>query len=225
MIKKIISALIFLLMQPCAAALPNDFVYLKNIDPSIIQEMKYAGSDNFIGRPIPGYQAATCILTREAAEGLKRVQHTLLQKSLSLKVYDCYRPQAAVDYFVAWSRDARDQKQKANFYPSVNKADLFKLGYVAAHSGHTRGSTVDLTIVRLRAHHAPVNLNMGTHFDWMDPASHSLNPTVKGQALQHRLLLRRLMIHAGFTPLAEEWWHFTLKKEPFPTTYFNFPIE
>jgi D-alanyl-D-alanine dipeptidase len=195
--------------------LPPGFVYLKDIDPSITQDVKYFSHDNFIGRPIKGYEAAECILTKEAALALSEVQQKLKPQSLSLKIYDCYRPQSAVDDFITWSQDISDQKMKAYYYPHVDKTDFFKLNYLAAKSSHSRGSTVDLTID---------GLEMGTHFDYMDELSHPLNPNLHKKIKHNRLFLRNLMINSGFEPLYTEWWHFTLRDEPFPDTYFNFPV-
>lgn len=204
-------------------ALPADFVYLKDIDSTIIQDVRYFSHDNFIGRPIKGYQAAQCILTKETAIAVSAVQQRLLPQKLSLKVFDCYRPQTAVNDFIAWSKDINDQKMKKQYYPHVNKADIFKLGYLAEKSGHTRGSTVDLTIVYL-SENLPVEMDMGTHFDFMDELSHTLNPNVHGEKRNNRLFLRSMMEEAGFEPYELEWWHFTLKNEPFPATYFDFPV-
>lgn len=206
-------------------ALPHKFVYLKDVDPSIIQEMKYITQDNFIGRPIAGYEAAQCILTQPAALALAKVQQALKAKGLSLKVFDCYRPQTAVNDFIKWSKDVSDQKMKAKYYPRVNKADFFTLGYVGAKSGHTRGSTVDLTIVRLEANQPPKELAMGTRFDFMDELSHALSEHIQGRPRDNRFLLRHAMQQAGFNPYDTEWWHFTLKNEPFPETYFDFPVK
>jgi D-alanyl-D-alanine dipeptidase len=206
-------------------ALPPGFIYLEQIDPSIIQDMKYFSHDNFIGRPIKGYEANKCILTIEAANHLKKIQHALKSQSLGLKVFDCYRPQTAVNDFISWSQDASDQKMKKEFYPNINKADFFKLGYVAEKSTHTRGSTVDLTIVHLHSHQAPAEMQMGTHFDFMDEQSHPLTINVSKEARSNRLFLRDIMKQAGFEPYEKEWWHFTLKKEAFPETYFNFPVQ
>lgn len=206
-------------------ALPKGFVYLKEIDSSIIQDMKYFSNDNFIGRPIKGYEANECILTTEAALALKEVQQALKPQSLGLKVYDCYRPQRAVNEFIVWSQDPSDQKMKKEYYPRVNKADFFKLGFVAKKSSHTRGSTVDLTIVRFNPAQEPVDIDMGTHFDYMDELSHSLSPNINPEARANRLLLREAMQEMNFEPDATEWWHFTLKNEPFPDTYFDFPVE
>lgn len=207
-------------------ALPDKFVYLKDIDPSIIQEMKYITQDNFIGRPIAGYEVARCILTQPAALALAKAQQTLKSQGLSLKVFDCYRPQTAVNDFIKWSKDVSDQKMKAKYYPRVNKADFVTLGYVGTKSGHTRGSTVDLTIVRLvEANQPPKELAMGTRFDFMDELSHALSEHIQGKPRDNRFLLRNTMQQAGFNPYDTEWWHFTLKNEPFPDTYFDFPVK
>ena len=206
--------------------------------------MRYAGDHNFIGRPIHGYEAAQCILTSEAAQALSKVEAELLKSHLTLKVYDCYRPQRAVDDFIRWSQDPRDQLMKNEFYPRVNKKDFFTLGYVAAKSGHTRGSTVDLTIVPLPAKTEPAyhsgealtacfaskrfhdnSLNMGTGFDCLDETANTFNLAIKGKAKKNRLLLRSLMVKDGFEPYNKEWWHFTLKDEPYPATYFDFVVK
>lgn len=203
-------------------ALPHGFVYLKEVAPSVIQDVRYFSDNNFIGRPIKGYRAGECIISKEAGDALARLQQELLARNMSLKVFDCYRPAMAVQDFMVWSKDVADQKMKQTYYPNVNKADFFKLGYIAEKSGHTRGSTVDLTIVTLPG---KAELNMGTPFDYMDELSHSLNPAIKAEAHSNRLLLRNLMIKYGFLPYEFEWWHFTLKSEPFPETYFDFPVE
>lgn len=213
-----------------ANSLPAGFVYLHDIDPTIIQDIRYATAHNFIGSPIKGYGAAECILTRQAAEALSRVQTELLQSKLSLKVFDCYRPQMAVNEFITWSRQPNDQKMKQEFYPRVNKADFFTLGYVAAKSGHTRGSTMDLTIVpvgavspkpyrkvqALVACTAPYSqrfydegIDMGTGFDCMDEWAHNDNNKISVVAYYHRLILKNLMEKYGFIAYQPEWWHFT----------------
>lgn len=241
----LLSALSALAAQARAESLPQGFVYLGKVDPSIVQELRYAGYHNFIGRPVKGYEAASgCILTREAAQALKEVQTELRKSSLSLKVYDCYRPQRAVNDFIAWSTQAQDQRMKAEFYPRVNKADVFKLGYVAEKSGHSRGSTMDLTIVPLpvpsqeRYHRGQKlvacywpyhlrfrdnSLNMGSGYDCLDEAAHVDYQDLKPLERNNRTLLSQVMIRHGFTPYAKEWWHFTLAKEPYPQTYFDFP--
>lgn len=225
------------------SALPSGFVYLSDVAPSVVQDMRYAGYHNFIGKPIEGYDAPRCILTREAAAALAKVQRHLETIGLTLRVYDCYRPQRAVNEFIAWGKTG-DTTMKAEFYPDVNKADLFKLGYIDAKSGHSRGSTVDLTIERLplrpaqpyapgdalRSCTAPFfqryrdgSIDMGTGYDCMDPLSHP-GAEVGAIAGSHRLMLASVMEAYGFKGIKEEWWHFTLRHEPFPKTYFNFPV-
>lgn len=201
--------------------LPAGFVYLAEIDPSIVQDIKYAGADNFLGRPVKGYVAAQCILSQKAAERLKIIQSELGAKSLGLKIFDGYRPQMAVDDFVQWSQDATDQKMKALYYPRVNKAEVFKLGYVMERSGHTRGSTVDLTLIRLDSN---TELDMGTRFDFLDALSHPSCREITEEQYLNRMILRTAMLEHGFVPVLTEWWHFTLEDEPFKDTYFNFPV-
>jgi zinc D-Ala-D-Ala dipeptidase len=223
---------------------PPDFVYLRDVAPSIVQDIRYAGYHNFLGRPVAGYGAAECILTRQAAKALAKIQAELEPLQLTLHVYDCYRPQRAVNDFIAWSKVSSDQTMKGEFYPRVDKALFFQLGYVAAKSGHTRGSTVDLTIERdpapaaapyepgqpLKSCIAPWvqryrdgTLDMGTGFDCMDELSHP-SADVGHIAGTHREQLAHLMKKYGFKSYDKEWWHFTLVGEPFPSTYFDFPI-
>lgn len=202
-------------------ALQNGFVYLSNVDNSIIQDIRYFTKNNFIGKPITGYAAAQCMLTWQAAQALAEVQQQLKQQGLGLKVFDCYRPQRAVNEFIAWSRDYSDQKMKQQYYPHINKEDVFKLGYVAMRSGHTRGSTIDLTLVKLKNKQ---EINMGTHFDFLDETSHPLASDISQSAQQNRLYLQKVMEENGFAPLDTEWWHFTLKNEPYPDTYFDFIV-
>jgi D-alanyl-D-alanine dipeptidase len=237
--------LIFLPVVTFAQMLPPGFVYMSDIDPSIQQDMRYASSHNFVGSPLPGYRTATCILTTETALALKKVQTMLQRKQLSLKVYDCYRPQTTVNTFITWSKNSKQQAMKAEFYPRINKADFFKLGYVAKRSGHSRGSTVDLTIVPLKsssAHYqtgqvlkscfAPSSqrfqdnsIDMGTGYDCMDVLSHPQNQQLGKKVYENRMHLRGLMIKYGFVPNKKEWWHFTLQNEPFKNRYFNFVVQ
>lgn len=156
-------------MNAYAEEKPKDFVYLKNWIPSIQEDVRYYTNNNFIGRPIPGYKKPVCILTKSAAHALLNIQKILSEKNLGLKVYDCYRPQMAVDAFVKWSQDPQDQVMKASYYPRIDKTELFQRNYIAYRSSHTRGSTVDLTIVDLNT---DKSLDMGTPFDFMDPLSH-----------------------------------------------------
>lgn len=190
------------------------------MDPGIISDIRYYGADNFLGRPVKGYKSPKCLLTRQAAQALAAMQTELKLYSLSLKVYDCYRPQRAVADFVAWAKDMADTKMKNEFYPNVAKSELFKEGYIAAKSGHSRGSTVDLTLVS-----KDTDLDMGTKFDYFDPTAHTANPSVGSLQRRNRLLLKSVMEKYGFKNLADEWWHYTLKNEPFPDRYFDFEIE
>ncbi|MEU2433510.1 M15 family metallopeptidase [Streptomyces sp. NPDC007861] len=224
---------------------PQEFVALRTAAPTIIQEMRYTTAHNFIGEPIDGYHQGVCILTRPAAQALKRAQRQLLRQGYSLKVYDCYRPQRAVDHFVRWAKDLDDERMKEEFYPQVDKSRLFEDGYIAEKSGHSRGSTVDLTLVKLPAKksrpyvpgeklvpcHAPRNerfpdnsVDMGTGFDCFDTLSHTDDPRVQGEQRANRRLLKTTLAAVGFVNLPEEWWHFTHKPELFPDTYFDFPV-
>jgi D-alanyl-D-alanine dipeptidase len=224
---------------------PAEFVALHDVDPTIMQEIRYFTPHNFVGRRIHGYVQPLCILTRTAAEALRAAQRRLLRRGYSLKVYDCFRPQRAVDDFVRWAERRHDQRMKAEFYPRVDKTTLFEAGYIAAKSGHSRGSTMDLTLVKLPAPpqrpyipgepltpcFAPAGVRFpdnavdtGTGFDCFDTLAHTDDPRVTGVARQHRLLLKSTLESVGMTNLPEEWWHFTLKYEPFPATYFDFPV-
>jgi len=201
---------------------PRGFVALATVAPGIQQEVRYFGADNFVGEPITGYAADTIYLSADAAEALRRVQAELAPFGIGLKVFDAYRPQRAVDHFVRWARDLDDQRMKSRYYPGVAKSDLFADGYIAARSGHSRGSTVDLTLVDLDTGR---ELDMGTPWDFFDLASWPDSDQVSTQQQANRLLLRRVMLAAGFQPLTTEWWHFTLVDEPYPDTYFDFPIQ
>ncbi|MEU0842710.1 M15 family metallopeptidase [Streptomyces sp. NPDC005962] len=224
---------------------PKEFVALSDVDPTIRQEIRYITPHNFTGRPIDGYRRPLCLVTRPAALALHRVQRQLLRRGYTLKVYDCYRPQRAVDRFVDWAKDLGDQRMKGEFYPQVDKTRLFEDGYIAEKSGHSRGSTMDLTIVRLPALptrpyvpgeklepcYAPKkerfpdnSVDMGTGYDCFDTLSHTLDPRIKGEQRANRLLLKGAMEAQGFVNLAEEWWHYTFNPETFPDTYFDFPV-
>jgi len=227
------------------AGAPDDFVALRSVDPTIIQEMRYFTPHNFVGEPIDGYEQPICILTRPAAEALHQAQLKLRPQGYTLKVYDCYRPQRAVDHFVRWAEDLDDQTMKGEFYPDVDKTRLFEDGYIAEKSGHSRGSTMDLTIVKLPAEptrpyvpeeplvpcYAPQSerfpdnsVDMGTGYDCFDTLSHTLDPRIQGEQRANRLLLKDTLEDLGFVNLAEEWWHFTFKPELYPDTYFDFPV-
>lgn len=221
--KNIIGLLICLLMGNAWASLPEGFVYADEIIPSIQQDLRYFGNNNFVGRPIDGYRANRVILTKSAASALRVVQEELSIFGLSILVFDAYRPQQAVDDFVTWSKDLSDTKTKSTYYPRVSKEILFAQGYIAERSGHSRGSTVDLTIVSKKAPFEP--LDMGTGFDFFGPESWPNYAEISTQQRANRLLLQNIMVKHGFNPYPQEWWHFTLKNEPFPSTYFNFPVQ
>lgn len=200
---------------------PPGFAALREVDPGIRQDMRYAGPRNFTGAVVDGYEEPVCLLARPAAQALRRAQREVLRRGLSLKVYDCYRPQRAVDRFVRWAGDGSDQATKAEFYPDVDKGRLIPEGYIAERSGHSRGSTVDVTLVALAGGR---ELDMGTAFDFFGPRSHTDSPAVSEAARANRRLLGKVLGRAGFVNLPEEWWHFTYRPEVFPDRYFDFPV-
>ncbi|MFM7506083.1 MAG: M15 family metallopeptidase [Rubrivivax sp.] len=200
---------------------PSGFVDAGRVVPGLRVDARYAGGDNFIGRPIAGYEAARCVLTEKAATALAAVQKELSRFGLGLMAFDCYRPQRAVDDFVRWAQDAADQARKADFYPRVDKGDLFKLGYIAARSGHSRGSTLDVTLVSLDTGR---ELDMGGRFDFFDESAEGTAPGLAPQQRANRQLLQLAMRAHGFRPYRYEWWHFTLVDEPHPETYFDFVV-
>jgi D-alanyl-D-alanine dipeptidase len=217
------------------SALPGGFVFLRDIDPTIVQDIRYATSHNFVGRPIKGYLAAECILSVSAANALEAVQRKLAEKKLSLIVWDCYRPMRAVDDFLQWSRDPAHAEMKTEFYPRTDKEQLFALGYLAKRSAHSRGSTVDLGIVPAGSSFAPPNpaqplksctlpkgerfedgtIDFGTGYDCLDVLANTSNVLAGEAALLNRQTLKSHMEAAGFRPYAKEWWHFELVNEPF----------
>lgn len=206
-----------------AEPLPKGFVHVDEVIPDVRVELRYATTHNFVGERIHGYQGGRAILTREAAQALARVQEELRRFGLGLKLFDAYRPQRAVDHFVAWAGDLKDVRTKGEFYPKVRKEDLFRDDYIAARSGHSRGSTVDLTIVPLDDP-AARELDMGSGFDLFGPESWPEYRAIPPEQRAHRLLLQSLMKKHGFRPYPKEWWHFTLENEPYPATYFDFPV-
>ena len=199
---------------------PTAFVDAATVVPGLIVDMRYAGAHNFVGRPIDGYEAPGCLLTAAAAKALAAVAQDVAQYGLVLKVFDCYRPARAVANFVRWARDLDDIAGKAEFYPDVDKRTLFRDGYIASRSGHSRGSTVDLTL----AHADGRELDMGTPFDFFSARSWPNDRSVGRVAMVDRGELAGAMHRHGFRPYEKEWWHFTLSREPFPKTYFDFPV-
>jgi D-alanyl-D-alanine dipeptidase len=201
---------------------PDEFVDAASVVPGLVVDMRYAGSSNFVGRPIDGYEAPVCFLTRPAAEALAEIQKELEVFGLGLKVFDCYRPTRAVADFVRWAKDEADTTMKAEFYPEIDKSELFLKGYIAERSGHSRGSTVDLTLVSLPN---ATELPMGTGYDFFSTQSWPTDAAQPSEVRAHRLLLSSIMQRHGFKPYANEWWHFTLADEPFPDTYFDIPVK
>jgi zinc D-Ala-D-Ala dipeptidase len=240
---------LIIVTQPVPAlagsALPKGFVYLRDIDPTIVQDIRYAGSHNLVGRPIRGYLAAECILSVSAATALETVQRKLAEKKLSLIVWDCYRPKRAVEDFLQWSKDPTHFEMKAEFYPRTDKEKLFALGYFARRSAHSRGSTVDLGIVPRAFSVAPPpnpsqplkactsakgerfedgTIDFGTGYDCLDVLANTSNPVVGEIAQHNRQTLKSYMKGAGFRPYAKEWWHFEFVDEPFNRDGFDFEV-
>lgn len=201
---------------------PDGFVYLDQVLKSAHYEARYAGADNFVGEPIDGYKSGRLLLTREAATALAAVEQDVALSGLALKLFDAYRPQRAVEAFRRWAADPQDTRQKARYYPAIDKSTLFRDGYIAKHSGHSRGSTVDLTLVDARSGE---ELDMGSPFDFFGPISHHGTALIGVQQTRNRETLRQAMLRHGFEPYSAEWWHYTLKAEPYPTTYFDFPVQ
>jgi D-alanyl-D-alanine dipeptidase len=226
--------------------MPDAFVDIQKVIPEVILDIRYYSPHNFVGERVDGYLAPKCFLTKDATQALSNVRKDLAPYSLSLKIYDCYRPQRAVDHFVRWAKEAENTKTMREFYPTIDKRNLFKDGYIDSKSGHSRGSTVDLTIVpspapgqanyipgqKLSECHLPAekrfgdnSIDMGTGFDCFHELSNTANANIGRQQKINRLLLKSLMEKHGFRNYDKEWWHYTLKNEPYPDTYFNFVIE
>ena len=217
----------------------SEFVMLAEAVPDAILEIRYYGTYNFVGTRIDGYEEPTALLTRRAADSLRAVSDDVKQLGYRLKIYDAYRPQKAVDHFVRWAADISDTCMKTYFYPYLDKSVLFEQEYIYEKSGHTRGSTVDLTLFDMATEK---ELDMGGTFDWFGSESHPDfcgNPTtgeyqaatsadgltISAEQFAHRMILRQAMLRHGFKALDSEWWHFTLSDEPFPDTYFTFPVK
>ena len=211
------------LSNPSNPASPEaDFVLLADVCPDIIQEIRYYTTYNFVGERIPGYERPIAYLTRQAADSLKLVCDDLKEQGYRLKVFDAYRPQMAVDFFVRWGSDLEDQRMKEYFYPDCPKSELFRRGYIAHKSGHTRGSTLDLTLFDMKTER---EVDMGGTYDFLGETSHyNYSRGLTRDQINHRRILREAMMRHGFKPIAVEWWHFTLRNEPYPDHYFTFPI-
>ena len=205
--------------DPCMD--PSGFVVLADYVPAIVQEIRYYSSYNFIGERIDGYEEPCALLTAEAARALKAVSNELFVQGYRLKIFDAYRPACAVKQFVLWGIEDQDIRMKQYFYPELDKQELFEKGYIAGKSSHSRGSTVDLTLLDMKT---GKEVDMGSPFDLSSPVSHPDERSITQEQYQNRMLLRNTMISSGFEPIYCEWWHFTLKDEPYPDTYFNFPV-
>ena len=201
--------------------LPKGFVYVSDVITNAQEDVRYAGSHNFVGRPVDGYAVPRIVLTAEAAQALKAAAEVFHAQGYTLLVYDGYRPQRAVNHFMRLAEDIADIAAKAEFYPDLDKAELFDRGYIARRSGHSRGSTIDLTL--LDGDGNP--LDMGGEFDWFSPVSGHDYADLTDEQKANRLLLKNGMMDAGFLPYSEEWWHYRLADEPYPETYFDFVIE
>lgn len=200
----------------------SGFVPITDVVPDAILEIRYYSTYNFVGERIDGYLAPTAWLTRPAADSLKAVSDDVMKLGYRLKIFDAYRPQCAVDHFVRWAADVPDTLMKRYFYPDVDKSRLFELGYIMEKSGHTRGSTVDLTLFDMNTEK---EVDMGGTFDWFGEESHPDYRGITDEQFANRMILRDAMVRHGFKTLDSEWWHFTLKDEPYPDTYFTFPIQ
>lgn len=210
---------------------PSDFVLVGDVIPDVILEIRYHSTFNFIGDRIQGYDEPIAVLTRRAADSLKVVSDELLQQGYRLKIFDAYRPQCAVDYFMAWAQDISDDRMREFFYPELEKAVIVPRGYVAERSSHTRGSTVDLTLFEMATQK---DVDMGCTFDYFGRASHpdvqpaeaiGAYPPINEAQWHNRMILQDAMVRHGFNIYDCEWWHFTLADEPYPDTYFRFPLQ
>jgi D-alanyl-D-alanine dipeptidase/L,D-peptidoglycan transpeptidase YkuD (ErfK/YbiS/YcfS/YnhG family) len=204
------------------SAYPPGFVLARDMMPDVGIEVRYGGENNFVGERIDSYNAPEAIMTVESAAALKFASRALQEEGYGIKIFDAYRPQSAVAHFVRWGKDLKDVRMKGVFYPEVEKNDLFKEGYIASKSGHSRGSTVDVTLTRLAT---GTEVDMGSPFDYFGRISHAASPLVSQEQAANRKILRDAMVSAGFKPLGTEWWHFSLANDPHPNEYFDFPVD
>jgi D-alanyl-D-alanine dipeptidase len=221
-VKFTIKIVLFLVAIKSFGQLPNDFVYVLEEIPTIQVELRYFSDNNFVGKPVDGYQANVVILSKHATKALKNVQNELLDDGLSLKVYDAYRPQRAVNHFWRWAKNVNDTLTKQQFYPNVKKKNLFKEGYIATRSRHSSGSTLDVTLINMNTCE---ELDMGTPYDFFGSESWVAYDNITEQQKANRNLLQTVMKKHGFRNYPQEWWHFTLRGEPFKNQYFDFVIE
>lgn len=207
---------------PITMASANALIDAGEAVEGIVTDIRYAGKNNFLGRPVTGYSAAKCWLSQEATSALTKAQRLAETQGLAILIYDCFRPQRAVDDFVRWVSGNEDEPTKEIYYPNVPRRELIDRGYIASRSGHSRGSTIDLTLIA-KGNGQP--LNMGTPWDYFDARSHTVSKEIVGDAAKNRQILKRIMESAGFRGYYAEWWHFTLENEPFPDSYFDIPIQ
>ncbi len=200
---------------------PSGFTVLAEYIPSVVQEIRYYSTYNFVGDRIDGYEEPCAIVTKEAARALKGVSNELAALGFRLKIFDAYRPVSAVKHFIFWGIEDQDIRMKPYFYPDLEKQELFVKGYIASRSSHSRGSTVDLTLLDMKT---GMEVDMGSPFDFFGEISHPDYEGITRRQYENRMLLRDAMLRNGFEPLDCEWWHFTLKDEPYPDTYFEFPV-
>lgn len=200
---------------------PSGFVLLSDYVPQVVQEIRYFSTFNFVGERVDGYEEPCAIITPEAARALKGASNELNVLGYRIKVFDAYRPASAVKHFVFWALEDDDVRMKPYFYPEIDKTDTIRLGYIAKQSSHSRGSTIDLTLLDMKS---GKEVDMGTPFDYFGELSHPDNRDVTGEQYENRMLLQRIMMRHGFAPYECEWWHFTLENEPYPDTYFSFPV-
>ena len=207
--------------QKRAAMDTSGFVVLAYFVPGIVQEIRYHSTYNFIGDRIDGYAEPCALLTKEAARALKAVSSEVMVQGYRLKIFDAYRPACAVRHFVLWGIEDLDLRMKPFFYPELEKQELFAKGYIASQSSHSRGSAVDLTLLDMKT---GKELDMGSPFDLFSPVSHPDYRGITPEQYENRMVLRRAMLRSGFAPIDCEWWHFALENEPYPDTYFEFPV-
>lgn len=212
---------LFLSLTALCAYAQNNFVSISQVIPDAILEIRYHSTYNFVGARIDGYDEPIALMTTVAADSLKAVSDELLAQGYRLKIFDAYRPQRAVDHFVRWAQQVEDTLMKPYFYPDLDKSRLFPEGFICAKSSHTRGSTVDLTLFDMATGR---EVDMGGTFDWFGPSSYPSYTDLTDEQLRMRHLLRDAMLRHGFLPFDTEWWHFTLNHEPYPDTYFDFPV-
>ena len=222
--RKILLLLLFISFYTKSQEIPESFIDLKKVVPNLIVDLRYSTTNNFMGKPIDGYITKRAIGTIEMADKLKIAQKTFNSYGLGIKIFDAYRPQKAVNHFIRWSKIEEDTINKTKYYPELKKKLLFELGFIAKKSGHSRGSTIDLTLVYLEGNNKGKEVDMGSKWDFFGDISNYNYPHLSKKQKYYRKLLRETLLSSGFIPYEKEWWHFTLNKEPFPKTYFNFIV-